>query len=218
MEDVSHDTYLGEIISTDGKNTRNIKKRVSKGLGAINQIVNLVSLINLGEYYFETVVLLRESIFLNSILTNAEIWYNLTKEELKDLEDLDLILLRKLFNTPRSTPKEAFYLELGILTIGTLIKKRRLNFFHYLITRNKNEMLYSFFITQFYNPCPGDWTEQVKIDFEDFNIELNIDDLRSKSKLSFKNDVKIKAAEYELARLTEIKGKHSKMQKFIIKN
>ena len=212
MEDVSYDTYLGEIISADGKNTRNIRKRISRGLGAINQIMNLVSLINLGEYYFDIVVLLRESLFLNSILTNAEIWYNITKEELKELEDLDVTLLRKIFNAQRSTPKEAYYLELGILSIGTIIKKRRLNYFHYLITRDKNEMLYSFFITQFHNPCQGDWTEQAKLDFEDFGIDLDIETLQRKSKESFKTDTKLKAAEYELERLLVIKEKHTKMQ------
>ena len=73
MEDVSYNTYLGDIISGDGRNTLNIKKRVDKGLGIITQIVNLLNMINLGEYYFETVILLRESVFLNGILTNAEI-------------------------------------------------------------------------------------------------------------------------------------------------
>ena len=63
MEDVSYDTYLGDIISGDGRNTLNIKKRVDKGLGIITQIVNLLNMINLGEYYFETVILLRESVF-----------------------------------------------------------------------------------------------------------------------------------------------------------
>ena len=94
MEDVSHDTYF---ISGDGRNTRNIKKRVGKGLGIITQIINLLNMINLGEYYCETVILLRESVFLNGILTNAEIWYSLTREEIKELEDLDLTLLRKIF-------------------------------------------------------------------------------------------------------------------------
>ena len=63
MEEVSYDTYLGDIISTDGRNTRNIKKRIEKGLGIIADIINLLGMINLGEYYFETVTLLRESVF-----------------------------------------------------------------------------------------------------------------------------------------------------------
>ena len=212
MEDVSYDTYLGDIISGDGRNTLNIKKRVGKGLGIITQIVNLLNMINLGEYYFETVVLLRESVFLNGILTNAEIWYSLTREEIKELEDLDLTLLRKIFKVPFSTPSEAYYLELGILSIETIIKKRRINFFHYLVNRKYEEMLHSFFLTQFYNPTPGDWTEQAKLDFKDFDISLDFDMLKSKSKDTFKRLVKKKADEYELLRLTQKQEKHSKME------
>ena len=54
MEEVAYDTYLGDIISADGRNTRNIKKRIGKGLGIIADIINLLGVINLGEYYFET--------------------------------------------------------------------------------------------------------------------------------------------------------------------
>ena len=46
-------------------------------------------MISLGEHYMETVILLREALFINGILTNAEIWYSLTTEELKSLDDLD---------------------------------------------------------------------------------------------------------------------------------
>ena len=212
MEDVSYDTYLGDIISGDGRNTLNIKKRVGKGLGIITQIVNLLNMINLGEYYFETVILLRESVFLNGILTNAEIWYSLTREEIKELEDLDLTLLRKIFKVPFSTPSEAYYLELGILSIETIIKKRRINFFHYLVNRKDEEMLHSFFLTQFYNPTPGDWTEQAKVDFKDFDISLDFDMLKTKSKDTFKRLVKKQAEEYELLRLTRKQEKHSKME------
>ena len=81
MEDVSCDTYLGDVISSDGRNTLNLKKIVSKGLGIISQIVNLLSVINLGEYYFETVILLRETMFINGILTNSEIWYSITQKK-----------------------------------------------------------------------------------------------------------------------------------------
>jgi hypothetical protein len=42
------------------------------------------------------------------------LWYSLTREEIKELEDLDLTLLRKIFKVPFSTPSEAYYLELGI--------------------------------------------------------------------------------------------------------
>ena len=39
MEKVFSDTYLGDIISGDGKNKLNIENRVSKGLGIVSQII-----------------------------------------------------------------------------------------------------------------------------------------------------------------------------------
>ena len=67
MEDLSHDTYLGDIVSADGRNTLNVdvKKIVGKGLDIITKIVNLMEFVCLGELYFETLILLRESIFIN---------------------------------------------------------------------------------------------------------------------------------------------------------
>ena len=72
-------------------------------------------------------------------------------------------------------------------------------------------MLHSFFITQLYDPSPGDWTEQAKQDFEEFGISSDIKYLKSKSVESFKRIVKSKADMYELVRLTQKQGTHSKM-------
>ena len=69
-----------------------------------------VIILSLGEFYMEIVILLMERIFINGTLMKAEIWYNLTKEEIKELENLDLTLLRKVMRVPFSTPIEAYYL------------------------------------------------------------------------------------------------------------
>ena len=62
--------------------------------------------VRFGEHFFSIAMLLRESMFLNGILTNIECWYNLTKTELKELENVDKLLLRKLLLVPVSTPSE----------------------------------------------------------------------------------------------------------------
>ena len=212
MEAVTHDTYLGDIVSADGRNTLNVKKRIGKGLGIITQIVNLLEFVSLGEFFFEIFILLRESIFINGILTNSEIWYSITREEIKEMENLDMTLMRKIFKVPYSTPSEAYYLELGILSLETIIKKRRIMYYHYLVTRNEEEMLHSFFITQLYDPSPGDWTEQAKQDYEDLQISSEFEYLKGKSQESFKRIVKRKAEIYELLRLTKKQEQHSKME------
>ena len=93
MERVTEDTYLGDIISEDGKNAKNIKSRVAKGVGIISEIKNMLETITLGEHFFSTALLLRESKFLNGILTNCDVWYGLTKEDINELESLDRLFV-----------------------------------------------------------------------------------------------------------------------------
>ena len=99
-------------------------------------------MVSLGEHHIEIALLFRESKFLNGILTNAEIWYSLSDNEIKEFESLDRKLLQKILQVPHSTPQEAFYLELGIIPIGIVIKARRVKYLHYLLNRNEDEMLY----------------------------------------------------------------------------
>ena len=63
-----------------------------------------------GKYYFEVAMILRISLLVSSVLCNSEAWYNVTDAELDYLETVDLMLLRKVLNTPKSTPKEFMYL------------------------------------------------------------------------------------------------------------
>ena len=129
IEDKSEEKYLGDIISQDGRNLKNIKARVEKGKGIVVKILSILDTFHFGSYYFEIGLILRDSLLTSSMLCNSEAWYNLTISELNLLETVDEMLLRKLLNTPKSTPKEMLYLELGCLPYRVLIKKRRLMFF-----------------------------------------------------------------------------------------
>ena len=190
MGQVNEANYLGDILSNDGKNSKNIKDRISKGMGIITQIMNILESVSFGEHYFEIAKLLRETMFINGILTNSEVWYNLSIGDIKELEQCDKFLLMKLFQASNSTPTEAFYLELGILPILVIIKARRINYFHYIICRNEAEMLTQFFYTQWFHPSKGDWTEQVKIDLNDFKISSDLQKLKTMTKNELKNIVK----------------------------
>ena len=212
MEQVTEDTYLGDIISDDGKNGKNIKARIAKGVGIISEIKNILETVTLGEHFFATAILLRESKFLNGILTNCDVWYSLTKEDISELESLDRSFLRSFLKTPISTPSESLYLELGILDIGTIIKTRRINYLHYLCTRKDTEMIFKFFNTQWKYPTnKHDWTELVKQDLEDFDIAADLDFIRSKSEFSFKHQVKLKSIEYAWKKFMRAKIGHTKM-------
>ena len=115
MQEVSEETYLGDIVSCDGKNTKNIKDRISKGVGIITQILNLLEIISLAPLLFEIALLLRESMLINGRITNAEVWYNFSDSEVREFENLDKLFFKKLLGVPNSTPGEAYCLEFGVL-------------------------------------------------------------------------------------------------------
>ena len=190
---VKHDTYLGDIISSDGSNSKNVKSRVGKGLGIISEIINILETVSFGKYYFQIAMTLRESMFLNGILTNCEVWYNLKKSEIEDLEELDRMLLRKIFNTQITCPKEALYLESGAVPISVIVKSRRLNYLHYLVKEDEETMLSKFFYAQWNSEVKNDWTCQVRLDLADFCLPEDLDFIKSKSEYSFKKIVKVKA-------------------------
>ena len=134
---VHEETYLGDILSCDGKNKKNIKDRISKGVGIITQILNLLEIICVGPFLFEIALLLRESMLINCTMNNAEVCYNFGDSEVREFEIL-----------PNSSPGEAYCLEFGVLPLGVILKAMRINYLHSVIKSDNNGMLYSFFIVQ----------------------------------------------------------------------
>ena len=148
--------YQGELLSKDCQNNPNIITKASKGLGLIAQIKVLISEISLGFHYFEVATLLRDSILINGMLTNIEVIYGLTEENLKVLENVDKIFIQYILSGHSKTKHEAYYLELGIIPIKFIVMSRRIMFLHYLLSRNANELLVKFFKAQVSKPGKND--------------------------------------------------------------
>ena len=85
VDRVSQAVYLGDVISQDGSNTANVKDRVSKGMGLVTNIMHLLQTVSFGSQYFEIATTLRESLLINGMLTNSEIWYGIKKKEIEEL-------------------------------------------------------------------------------------------------------------------------------------
>ena len=212
MEMVKSEVYLGDVLSSDGTNSENVKKRISKGNGILAQIKNILETVSFGKHYFKIALLLRESLLLNGILTNSEVWYGLKKSEIADLEKLDIMFFRTLFIVPKTVPTVSLYLETGCLRINTILKVRRLNFLQYLVKLDKKEMLYKFFIAQWKHPVQADWTNEVKQNLSEFELPSQLEHLESMSKNTFKRIVNKKAKEIEFKNLLENKQSKSKMK------
>ena len=78
--------YLGDLISNDGSNIKNILSRKAKGTGIVDQIMVKPRGTVYGPFYYEVGLILREAMLVNGMLTNAEAWYGLTDAEIELLE------------------------------------------------------------------------------------------------------------------------------------
>ena len=114
---------------------------------------------------------------VNGLLFNSEVWYDLKEKDIRELEEIDEALLRKILNAHSKTPLEALYLELGVLPLRFIIKARRINYLRYLANLKENELLYNFYKAQKTSPGKGDWIMTVLNAIEEIGLQINIDKL-----------------------------------------
>ena len=51
-----------------------------------------------------------------------EVWYNVSSRQLETLEQIDELFMRKILNTPKTTPKVALYIECGKMPVRFIVK------------------------------------------------------------------------------------------------
>ena len=95
---------------------------------------------------------------LNSILVNCETWNFLTKKDIESLESVDTEFMRKCFSAGSKTVRESFYIETGKLQVRYIIAKRRFMFWHHILTRSKDELIFKVYQAQKLKPVQHDST------------------------------------------------------------
>ena len=166
MEESVMEKYLGDLITNDGSNAKNIAARKAKGQGILDQIIGKLSGVMYGPFYFEVGLVLRQSMLINGILTNAESWYGLKETDMEQLEQVDEQFLRIFLEVGKGCPKEMLYLETGVIPIRFHIYKRRLMFLHYLLNESEKSLLNKFIKKQMEEPSKNDWIESVESNLE----------------------------------------------------
>ena len=95
MGNTISEKYLGMVIDHQGSNKHNITARVARGMSAINEICSIMEENWFGPYFFEVLTTLRNALLINSILSNASVWYNVKQKEIEQLEKCDSILMAR---------------------------------------------------------------------------------------------------------------------------
>ena len=211
IEKVLEDKYLGDILSVDGKNTKNIAAKISKAMGIVKKVRDILDNMCLGPYLFEVGVVLRNSLFLNGILTNLEASYGLTAAEVTELEQMDENLMRLILECPMSVPKEMLYLEMGVTPIRYILMSRRLMFYHYILKQPEESLIRRFYKTQRSNPSKNDWSLTVKSNLETLEVNASEEDIGTMSQYVFRKLVNTHIKKEAFKYLQKIKSTHTKV-------
>ena len=79
--------------------------------------MNILEATFFGKFYFEVALVLRESLFLSSLLLNSEAWVNYNENDIRILEQYDEMLLARILDCDARSSNPLKYLELGIVPI-----------------------------------------------------------------------------------------------------
>ena len=119
--------YLGETINDKG----NIENHIKKIRGKAEAAYQTVRIIPGNKDYLdmETTWKLIDACILPIIMYAAETWNN-TKEQTKALNKILDNIIKRTLQTPVSTPREALYMETGIIDVEHQTKKKQLMMKH----------------------------------------------------------------------------------------
>ena len=207
--------YLGDIISADGKQNKNVQARKNKGLGTINNIMQILKSMFFGKYFFEVALVLRSSLLLSSLLLNSEAWVNLSEQNIRGLEQTDEILLSRILDSEANTSNIFKYLELGVCPVRFEIMKRKILFLQYILKQEESSMIHKVFKATCEHPIKNDFVQTCQKYLETLEINMTFEEIKQMSEFKFKKMVKQKTMIAAFKYLIEQKnkpGKHTKIK------
>ena len=127
--------YLGDIITNDGKNTKNLESRKIKLNSSTISIKTIASSETLHKLEISLLLEMHNSINLSALLTNAESW-NLNMGEKSDIEQMEINAIKLLFDLPTHTPTPALIYSFGLIYTSLRIEQRQLLYLWKVLNRD----------------------------------------------------------------------------------
>ena len=118
-----------------------MKARKNKSIGIIKTILHKLEVMKLKQYYFECAMGYFNVILRGSILYASETYYNLTENNLRNIDKIEEGFLRKILRTQKSCPISQLYLETGQWPARFQITKLRLLFFKSILDENEQSLV-----------------------------------------------------------------------------
>ena len=198
--------YLGETINSAGNITdqmKNIRKKVEAAFQTIRIIAGNKDFKGLE---MDTIWKLIETCILPIALYGSETWNN-TKKQNTDINRILDNIIKRVLNTPTSTPREPLYMESGLLDLETHASKRQLMMKH-RIRASASKLMNDTISCK----VKGNWKDRTENLCQKWGIQ---DDLFNSGKQPFKQLIHNKASQQFKSKITLDSENKSKVQHLI---
>ena len=145
-------TYLGDVITPDGKTSENIKTRKNKLTVSTASINSIASSQILSRIETSVLLELHEKVNIPSLISNSECW-TLLKGEENDIERAEIQCLKNMFDLPIRTPTAAIIFMFGLPYTSSRIDQKKLMYLHKILNKE-----------------PSHWTKKSLDTLESLNI------------------------------------------------
>ena len=212
MCEVKSVKYLVNIVSENGSIKETIEDRRKSGWGKFAQILGILGEVNMGAHRVRVGLLLRKAILTSSLLFTAEAWHNVTDQDLKRLEQVDISLLRGIMNSHSKSANVFHYLETGSLMLRHLLTINRLMYHQHLLTRNSSETIKKIYMKQKIDCVKGDWFHLLKKDFQFIGVDMDEEEIIATPKSVYKAKIKKVADKSCFSRIFEPERRKEKVR------
>ena len=179
-------TYLGDVITSDGKNTKNIENRKTKLIAATIHINTIAESEVLQKIESSVLLELHEKINIPKLLTNAESWDLLIGEK-NELDKTEIQALKSLFDLPIRTPNAAIIYSFGTLSTNLRIDKKQLIYLHKLLTRDTSNWTRK--TLQTLNDLNIGWYKNIRKSLEEYQLSTDFEKIKRMPLNEWKNKV-----------------------------
>ena len=139
---------------------------------------------------------------LPSLLANSEMWTEISEDDIQSLEDIQHLLLQRIFSVPKTTPHAALRWDTGAVSLEMEITKRKLLILHHVINMDENSLAREILDVQKSKHLPG-LVPECKSLLKSLNLPDILDTkvAAGLSKVAWKKLVKTAIKENEVANL-----------------
>ena len=184
MKETESYKYLGDIITADGTLKETIEDRSKSCTATVAELNSILEETVSENILIDAVITYQNSIIIPKLCLNSETW-TLNNTELQTMEKIHNKSLKRMLRLPQGTPSFGLRAELGILSVESIIHRRKLMFLHRLLSQPDDNITRQVMMQQFH--LPGEtWLNNTLALCRKLGLTEDLETIKNTSKSAWK--------------------------------